>query len=51
MRALLWTMFAWSARAQAATVVACTKVEGADLAYVRLVGEGSAKHCGGGHEI
>jgi hypothetical protein len=48
-KALLWPIFTWSARAQAATVVACTKVERAALAYVRLIGEGSASHCVGGH--
>jgi hypothetical protein len=33
------------------TVVAGTTIEGAALAYDCLVGESSARHCGGGHEI
>jgi hypothetical protein len=49
-RALLSHVFARSARAQPATVVADTKLEGTALASVRLVVEGSARHCGGGHE-
>jgi hypothetical protein len=48
-RALLWTLFAWSAWAQPATGVAGTTGEIAALASVRLVGMGSARHCGGGH--
>jgi hypothetical protein len=47
LRALLWPLFAFTARAQPATVVAYTKVEGAALASVLLVGVGSASHCGG----
>ena len=42
MRALLWPLFAWSARAQPATALVDTTGEGADLASVRLVGVGSA---------
>jgi hypothetical protein len=49
-RTLLWTLFAWSARAQPAAVVAGTTGEGDALASVRLVGEGSARHYGGGHD-
>jgi hypothetical protein len=48
-RALLWPLFARTAWSQTATVVADTTVEGAALASVRLVGVGSANHCGGGH--
>jgi hypothetical protein len=39
-RTLLWPLFAWSALAHPATVVAGTKVEGAALASVLLVVEG-----------
>jgi hypothetical protein len=71
-RATLWPLFAWSAWAQPATLVADTTVEGAALvlyalsawaqpatvvagktgegaalASFRLVGMGSASHCGG----
>jgi hypothetical protein len=48
-KALLWPLFAWSAWAQTATVVAGKRGEGAALASVRLVGMGSARHCGAGH--
>jgi hypothetical protein len=50
MRALLWPLFARSEWAQAATVVAGTKNEGAVLASIRSVGVGSASHCVGGHD-
>jgi hypothetical protein len=49
-RALHSHLIAWPARAHAATVVAGTKVEGAALAFDRWFGEGSASHCGGGHD-
>ena len=74
-RALLWPLFArsawaqpaivlagtkvegaalasisWSAWALPATVLAGTTVEGAPLASVRLFGEASGRHCGGGHD-
>jgi hypothetical protein len=39
-RALRWPLFAWSAWAQPEIVVACTKVEGADLASVCSIGVG-----------
>jgi hypothetical protein len=48
-RALICPLFARSALAQPDTVVAGTTGEGAALATVRLVGVGSASHCGGGH--
>jgi hypothetical protein len=44
-----WPLFARSAWAQAASVVESTTDEDASLASVRLVGEGSASHCGGGN--
>jgi hypothetical protein len=43
-RALLRSLFSWSAWAQAATVLADTTGEGAALASVRLVGVVSASH-------
>jgi hypothetical protein len=49
--ALLWPLFAWSPWAEPFTVVADTTVEGASLAFVRLVGVGPGSHCGGGHDI
>jgi hypothetical protein len=48
-RALVWPLFARSAWAQPATVVAGTIGEGPALASVRLVGVGSASQCGGGN--
>jgi hypothetical protein len=48
-RALLWPLFARSAWAQSATVLAGTTSEAAALASVRLVGVGSTSHCGVGH--
>jgi hypothetical protein len=50
-RALLWPLFAWSAWAHSATVVAGRKVEGAALSPVRLVGVSSGNHCGGWHNM
>jgi hypothetical protein len=50
MRAQLLPLFAWSAWAQPATVVAGTTVQGAAPASVRSVGVGSARNCGGGHD-
>jgi hypothetical protein len=47
--ALLWPLFAWSAKAQSATVVVDRTGEGAALASVTLVGVGSDSECGGGH--
>jgi hypothetical protein len=47
---LLWPLFARSAWAQTATVVAGTTGEGAALASVRSVSVGSDSHCGGGHD-
>jgi hypothetical protein len=49
-RALLSHLFAWLARDQATVVVEGTKVEGAALTSARLVGVGSASHCGGEHD-
>jgi hypothetical protein len=49
--ALLRPLFAWSARAQQASVVASKTGEGATLASFRLVGEGSASYIGGGHDM
>jgi hypothetical protein len=46
---LIWPLFGRSAWAQPATVVAGNTGEGVSLASVRLVGVGSASHCGGGH--
>jgi hypothetical protein len=48
-RALLWPVFARSAWAQAATVLASTTCEGAVLSCFRSVDVGSASHCGGEH--
>jgi hypothetical protein len=48
-RALLWPLFAPSAWAQPATVVAGTTGKDAAVASVRRVSVGSASHCGGGH--
>jgi hypothetical protein len=48
-RALLSHLFAWLAKVQPAVVVEGTKVEGASLASVRVVGVGSASHCVGGY--
>ena len=50
MKALLSHLFAWSSKAQAATVVAGTTVDYAALAYVPSVGVGSRINCGGGHD-
>jgi hypothetical protein len=50
MRALLVLLFSLSAKDQAATVVANTAGEGAVLASFRLVGVGSASHCGCGDD-
>jgi hypothetical protein len=47
-RELLWPLFAWSARAQPATVEAGTTGEGAAQATVTSVGVGSANHWVGG---
>jgi hypothetical protein len=44
-----WPLFARSACAQAASEVTNTTGEDAALATVRLVGVGSASHCGGGN--
>jgi hypothetical protein len=49
-RALLWTLFVCSARAQPATVLAGTTFEDAALASVMSAGEGSASHWGGGDD-
>jgi hypothetical protein len=49
-RTLLWSLFARSAWAQPATVVAGTTVQGAALASVRLVGNGLDSRCGSGHD-
>jgi hypothetical protein len=49
-RALRWPLYDWSAWAQPATEEAGTTGEGAALATVGLLGEGSASHCGGGHD-
>jgi hypothetical protein len=46
--ALLWPPFDWFAWDHPATVVAETTGEGADLAFVRLVGVGPASHRRGG---
>ena len=50
LRALLYPLFARSAWAHAATVLADTTVEGVALASVRSVGVGSAGHYDSGHE-
>jgi hypothetical protein len=49
-RALFSPLFALSAWSDSASVVANATTEGADLASVRKVGVGSARHCGGGHD-
>jgi hypothetical protein len=49
-RALLSPLFAPSAWAQSATVVAGTTDEGAALASVILVGVVSDSHCGSGND-
>jgi hypothetical protein len=48
--ALLWPLFARSALANLATVVAGATIEGVAVASVRRVGLGSPSHCVGGHE-
>jgi hypothetical protein len=48
--ALLWPLFSRSAWAQAASVVAGTTVEAADLATVGSIGVGSGSHYGSGHD-
>jgi hypothetical protein len=50
MRALLWPLFASSAWAQPAAVVAGTTVADAALASVRSFVVGSATHFVGGHD-
>ena len=47
-RALLWRLFAWSAWAQPAAVLASTTGEGVGMPSVRLFGLASAIHDGGG---
>jgi hypothetical protein len=47
---LLWLLFARSAWAHPATVLADSTGEGAALASFRLVGVGLASHCGGRHD-
>jgi hypothetical protein len=49
-KVMLWPMFAWSARTQAATVVTCTKVEGVTLTLYPKLCVGSASHCDGSHD-
>jgi hypothetical protein len=49
-RALLWHLFARSAWALSATVLASTTIESPALASVLSVGVVSASHCGGGHD-
>jgi hypothetical protein len=49
-RALLLPLFAWSAWAELATVVADTTGQGAALACVRMLGMGSTSHYGGVHD-
>ena len=49
MRAMLWTLFALSAWAQPATVVAGTTYECVVLASVRFVGVDTDSHCRGSH--
>jgi hypothetical protein len=51
MRALLWPLFDRSAWDLPVTVVAGTRIDGAELDSVRLVSVGSASHCGGGHDM
>jgi hypothetical protein len=48
--ALRWTLFAWSALGQAATVMAGTTVECAILAAVCFVGVGAPSEFGGRYE-
>jgi hypothetical protein len=48
-RALLWPLCLVGVDQQA-TVLAGTTCESVALASVRLVGVGSASHCGGGHD-
>jgi hypothetical protein len=50
LRALLWPLFGLSEWEQPDTDVAGTTREGAAMASVRLVGVGSDRHCGGGHD-
>jgi hypothetical protein len=50
-KALLWPLFAWSAWAQPATLVAVTTGEGAALASVVFVAVGTASHCVGGQDM
>jgi hypothetical protein len=45
-----WPLFAQWAWAQPDTVLVGTTIEGADLASVRSVGVGSARHCDSGHD-
>jgi hypothetical protein len=47
-RAILWPVLGWSARAHQPLLVACTIGEGANPAFDRSVGVGSASHCNGG---
>jgi hypothetical protein len=47
---LFGPLFACPTWAQSATVVVGTTGEAAALAIVRVVGEGSASNCGGGHD-
>jgi hypothetical protein len=49
-KALLWPLFSPSAWAQLSTIVACMKNEVVAVAYVRSVGLGSARTCGGGYD-
>jgi hypothetical protein len=51
MRALIWHLYARSAWAQQATVVAIMTGEGATLVSVPSVGVGSASHYVGGYDI
>ena len=51
MRPLFWPLFARSAWAQPATVVAGTTVEGTTLASVLFVGVGTASHYGSGRVL
>jgi hypothetical protein len=47
---LLFPQISWKAWAPPDTVVVSTSYEGAFLAVDRLVGVGTARHCGGGHD-
>jgi hypothetical protein len=47
---LFWPLFAWSALAHLATVVAGATIEGVAVASVRWVGLGLLSHCVGKHE-